>query len=99
VTVAVDPAVAAGGDYEGYVRFINESNPEDSYRVPFLFVHRLPVSELTLSDSFLGTAANTLTKGVMATVVGGWSFGRQVLLAFGVTLAVGAGALAVTHWP
>ena len=58
VSVAVDPAVAAAGDYEGYVRFINESNPEDSYRVPFLFVHRLPVSELALSDSFLGTAAN-----------------------------------------
>ncbi len=58
VTVAVDPAVAAAGDYEGYVRFINESNPEDSYRVPFLFVHRLPVSELALSDNFLGTAAN-----------------------------------------
>ena len=54
---------------------------------------------VAVTTIFLGTAANTLTKGVMATVVGGWSFGRQVLLAFGVTLAVGAGALAVTHWP
>ncbi len=58
LTVSVNPAVAAAGDYEGYVRFINESNPEDSYRVPFLFVHRLPVSELALSNSFVGTSAN-----------------------------------------
>lgn len=58
LTVSVDPAVAAAGDYEGYVRFINESNPADSYRVPFLFVHRLPVAELALSDEFIGTQAN-----------------------------------------
>ena len=28
---------------------------------------------------FLGTASNTIVKGVMATVVGGWEFGRRVL--------------------
>ncbi len=28
---------------------------------------------------FLGTASNTVVKGVMATVVGGWEFGRRVL--------------------
>jgi uncharacterized membrane protein (DUF4010 family) len=54
---------------------------------------------VAVTTLFLGTAANTLTKGVMATAVGGWGFGRRVLGAFGVTLVVGAGALAVTHWP
>ncbi len=54
--------------------------------------------QVAVTTLFLGTAANTLTKGVMAAVVGGWSFGRQVLLTFGATLAVGAGALAVTYW-
>jgi hypothetical protein len=34
----------------------------------------------------------------MAAVVGGWSFGRWVLLAFGATLAVGALALGITSW-
>jgi uncharacterized membrane protein (DUF4010 family) len=42
---------------------------------------------------FLGAASNTLAKGVLATVVGGWDFGRRVLLAFGATLAAGALAL------
>jgi uncharacterized membrane protein (DUF4010 family) len=28
---------------------------------------------------FFGTASNTIVKGVMATVVGGWAFGRRVL--------------------
>jgi len=42
---------------------------------------------------FLGTASNTIVKGVMAAVAGGWPFGRRVLAA---QLAVlGAGALGV----
>jgi uncharacterized membrane protein (DUF4010 family) len=44
---------------------------------------------------FLGTASNTLVKGVMAAVVGGWSFGRRILLAqLGVLAAGAAGAAA-----
>jgi uncharacterized membrane protein (DUF4010 family) len=43
---------------------------------------------------FLGTASNTLVKGVMAAVAGGWRFGRRVLLAqLGVLAAGTAGAL------
>jgi uncharacterized membrane protein (DUF4010 family) len=38
---------------------------------------------------FLGTASNTLVKGVMATVVGGWHFGRRVLTAQLAVLAAG----------
>jgi uncharacterized membrane protein (DUF4010 family) len=44
---------------------------------------------------FLGTASNTLVKGVMGAVVGGWPFGRRVLgaqLAVLVAGAVGAAA-------
>jgi uncharacterized membrane protein (DUF4010 family) len=43
---------------------------------------------------FLGTASNTLVKGVMATVVGGWSFGRRVLAAQLAVLAAGAAGAA-----
>ena len=43
---------------------------------------------------FLGTASNTLTKGVMAAVAGGWRFGRLVLAAqVAVLLAGTAGAV------
>ncbi|WP_375769265.1 DUF4010 domain-containing protein [Archangium gephyra] len=52
--------------------------------------------DVAVTTLFLGTASNTLTKGIMATVVGGWRFGRWLLLVFAVTLAVGALALAVT---
>lgn len=44
---------------------------------------------------FLGTASNTLVKGVMAAVVGGWGFGRRVLLAQLAVLAAGAAGAAV----
>ncbi|WNG33371.1 DUF4010 domain-containing protein [Archangium violaceum] len=54
--------------------------------------------EVAVTTIFLGTASNTLTKGVMAAVVGGWSFGRWLLLVFGTTLVVGALALAVASW-
>lgn len=54
--------------------------------------------DVAVTTIFLGTASNTLTKGVMAAVVGGWSFGRWLLLVFGTTLVVGALALAVASW-
>lgn len=47
---------------------------------------------------FLGTASNTLVKGIMGAVVGGWSFGRRVLLAQLAVLAAGA-AGAAAAWP
>ncbi|MFY0562292.1 MgtC/SapB family protein [Archangium lansingense] len=54
--------------------------------------------EVAVTTIFLGTASNTLAKGVMAAVVGGWSFGRWLLLVFGATLAVGALALVAVGW-
>jgi uncharacterized membrane protein (DUF4010 family) len=43
---------------------------------------------------FLGTASNTLVKGIMASVAGGWRFGRRVLAAqLAVLLAGSAGAI------
>jgi uncharacterized membrane protein (DUF4010 family) len=45
---------------------------------------------------FLGTASNTVVKGVMSLVVGGWPFGRRILGAQLATLAVGAAGLALT---
>ncbi|AKI98787.1 uncharacterized membrane protein (DUF4010 family) [Archangium gephyra] len=54
--------------------------------------------QVAVTTIFLGTTANTLTKGVMAAVVGGWSFGRWLLLVFAGTLGVGALALAVAGW-
>lgn len=39
---------------------------------------------------FLGTASNTLVKGVMASVAGGWRFGRRVLAAQVAVLAAGS---------
>jgi uncharacterized membrane protein (DUF4010 family) len=43
---------------------------------------------------FLGAASNTVAKAVMASVVGGWHFGRQLALAFGAMLGAGALGLA-----
>lgn len=44
---------------------------------------------------FLGAASNTLVKGILAGVVGGWRFGRLVLAAQAALLASGAVGLAV----
>ncbi len=42
---------------------------------------------------FLGTASNTIVKGIMSAVAGGWPFGRRVLAAqLGVLAAGGMGA-------
>lgn len=45
---------------------------------------------------FLGAASNTLVKGVMGAVVGGWAFGRRVLGAQLAVLAAGAAGAALT---
>jgi len=53
-------------------------------------------SKVAVTTIMLGTASNTIVKGVMASVIGGWKFGRLVLGAFGLLLlggAVGVGAL------
>jgi uncharacterized membrane protein (DUF4010 family) len=47
-------------------------------------------SEVAATTIFLGAAANTLAKGVLGAVVGGWSFGRKVLGAQLALLAAGA---------
>lgn len=46
---------------------------------------------------FLGAASNTLVKGVLAAVLGGWRFGRNVLAGQLVMLAAGLVALAATR--
>ncbi len=53
-------------------------------------------SNVAATTIFLGAASNTLAKGVMAAVVGGWSFGRRVLLAQVAVLVVAAVAVGVT---
>lgn len=50
-----------------------------------------PVAVTTI---LLASASNTLVKGGMAVVVGGWPFARRVAAAFGVMIALGAAALA-----
>lgn len=45
---------------------------------------------------FLGMASNTAVKAAMATVLGGWRFGRVVAAAFGATLLAGAAGVAFT---
>jgi uncharacterized membrane protein (DUF4010 family) len=54
--------------------------------------------EVAATTIFLGTASNTLVKGVMAAVAGGWAYGRWVLLAFVLMLVAGAAALGVVTW-
>ena len=51
LTVTATPTAAAG-EYEGYLTFTNTSDTADSYRVPFLFAHRIPVSHFRLSKTF-----------------------------------------------
>ncbi|HEX9049536.1 MAG TPA: MgtC/SapB family protein [Anaeromyxobacter sp.] len=46
--------------------------------------------DVAATTIFLGTASNTLAKGIMGAVVGGWSFGRRVLGAQLAVLAAGA---------
>jgi uncharacterized membrane protein (DUF4010 family) len=46
--------------------------------------------EVAVTTIFLGAAANTLAKGAIAAVAGGWRFGRRVLTAQLFVLAAGA---------
>jgi uncharacterized membrane protein (DUF4010 family) len=52
-------------------------------------------ADVAVTTIFLGTASNTLMKGVIAAVVGGWSFGRKVLGAQLAMLAAGAVGVAL----
>ncbi|MBK9516752.1 MAG: DUF4010 domain-containing protein [Anaeromyxobacter sp.] len=51
--------------------------------------------QVAATTIFLGAASNTLAKGVMAAVLGGWPFGRRVLVALLAMLAAGAGGVAL----
>jgi uncharacterized membrane protein (DUF4010 family) len=51
--------------------------------------------QVAATTIFLGTASNTVVKGVMAVVAGGWAFGRRLLLAQLVVLGVGTVGAAV----
>ena len=56
---------AAAGEIEGYLTFTNTTNSADKYRVPFLAVHAIPVSQFELSKTFARSSAiNTDTVGV-----------------------------------
>ncbi|MDQ3262676.1 MAG: MgtC/SapB family protein [Myxococcota bacterium] len=50
---------------------------------------------VAVTGILLASASNTLVKGGMAVVVGGWSFGRRVVIAFGVMIALGGLTLIV----
>lgn len=73
VTASISAAQAAAGEYEGYVTFTNVANANDTYRVPFLFVHDVPVSEVAMSSLFIGTLANGRESSVVT-----FKFGRPV---------------------
>jgi uncharacterized membrane protein (DUF4010 family) len=51
--------------------------------------------EVAATTIFLGAASNTVVKGVLAAAVGGWGYGRRVLLAQLAVLACGAAGVAV----
>jgi uncharacterized membrane protein (DUF4010 family) len=53
-------------------------------------------ARVAVTTIMLGTASNTVVKGVMATVIGGVAFGKHVILAYGLSLAgalIGLGVL------
>ena len=56
LTLSILPTAAAG-EYEGYLTFTNTANAADSYRVPFLAVHAIPVSQFQLSKTFARSSA------------------------------------------
>lgn len=45
--------------------------------------------EVAVTTILIGAGSNTVVKGTMATVVGGWDFGRRIALAFGTVLLAG----------
>ncbi|MEW6522859.1 MAG: S8 family serine peptidase [Bacillota bacterium] len=58
LTATIDPGLAQAGEYEGYVYLVNTSDPADSYRVPYFLVYRAPVSNLQVSNRFVGAGAH-----------------------------------------
>lgn len=64
-----------------------------------LSMARLAGAEIPLSVAatsvYLGLASNTVVKAAMATVLGGWQYGRVVASAFAVSLLAGAVAVAI----
>lgn len=50
---------------------------------------------VAVTTILLAVAANTIVKGIMATIIGGWAFGKLVVSAFGAMLAGGAIGLAI----
>jgi uncharacterized membrane protein (DUF4010 family) len=54
-------------------------------------------AHVAVTTVFLATASNTVVKGIMATVAGGWAFGRLVLAAQAASLAAAAVGLAVAR--
>ncbi|HYO76640.1 MAG TPA: S8 family serine peptidase, partial [Thermoanaerobaculia bacterium] len=66
VTATIAPNAGAG-EYEGYVNFVNAADPSDSYRVPFLFSHSLPVAEVKLSKTFALSVATAPTERIGVT--------------------------------
>ncbi|HEX6159429.1 MAG TPA: S8 family serine peptidase [Thermoanaerobaculia bacterium] len=68
VTVtATIAAGAASGEYQGFVNFVNVADATDAYRVPFLFVHSVPVSEVAFSKYF-AQSSNALAPNERITV-------------------------------
>jgi uncharacterized membrane protein (DUF4010 family) len=51
--------------------------------------------QVAATTIYLGTVSNTMVKAGIATVIGGWEFGRYVFAAFSAMLAVGLVGLAV----
>lgn len=64
LAVSILPTAAAG-EYEGYLTFSNSADPADTYRVPFLAVHAIPVSQIQFSKAFARSSTiNTDSVGV-----------------------------------
>ncbi|MBI5542593.1 MAG: MgtC/SapB family protein [Deltaproteobacteria bacterium] len=56
--------------------------------------------EVAVTTILLGVGSNSVVKGAMATIVGGWLFGRTIAAAFGLSLFLGGlGLLAVWLMP
>ena len=68
--VTITAAIAAGaasGEYQGYVNFVNVADANDQYRVPFLFVHSVPVTEVNFSK-YIAQSSNALAPNERITV-------------------------------
>jgi uncharacterized membrane protein (DUF4010 family) len=51
-------------------------------------------ADVAVTGILLGIASNTVVKGVLAVFLGGWIYGRKVLIAFAATLIAGAAGMA-----